>query len=76
MFEIEITCSDASEHRRRVESRSAGIPGHQLPTWSDVIERDYHPWERDRLIVDTAILDVNESVGIILAALSVRGEGG
>lgn len=33
--EIEIICSDISEHRRRVESRSADIAGHRLPTWPE-----------------------------------------
>ena len=70
VFEIEIICSDPGEHQRRVESRSADISGHRLPTWSDVIERDYQPWERDRLVVDTANLNVHECVGNIRAALS------
>ena len=42
-IEIEVTCSDASEHRCRVESRTADISGLKLPTWEDVICREYHP---------------------------------
>ncbi|HKF66690.1 MAG TPA: AAA family ATPase [Vicinamibacterales bacterium] len=40
---VEIICSDVDEHRRRVESRSADIAGHRVPTWSEVVERDYRP---------------------------------
>jgi len=40
---VEVVCSDAAEHKRRVDSRSADIEGHRLPTWSEVLERDYRP---------------------------------
>jgi predicted kinase len=74
VFEVEIICSDLSEHMRRVESRSADIPGHRLATWSEVIERDYHPWDRDRIVVDTAGLDPDHSVRTIQSALSLIGD--
>jgi predicted kinase len=66
---VEVVCSDVDEHRRRVESRSADIAGHRLPTWSDVIERDYRPWEGERLVIDTACSDVPQSLRVILSAL-------
>lgn len=53
-LEVEIQCSDASEHRRRVESRVVAIPGLIPPTWEEVAAREYHPWDRDHLVVDTA----------------------
>lgn len=31
--EIEIICSDEDEHRNRIDSRAADIPGFILPTW-------------------------------------------
>jgi predicted kinase len=52
--EVEIVCSDAVEHRRRVETRASDIPGLKLPTWQDVQERDYLPWDRKPIIIDTA----------------------
>jgi predicted kinase len=70
VFDVEIICSDAIEHRRRVESRQADIVGHALPTWQDVVERDYHAWDRDRLVVDTAVSDVSASVSAIVGRLS------
>lgn len=69
-LDIEIVCSDAAEHRRRVESREPDVPSHALPSWQDVIERDYHAWDRDRLVVDTAGSDVNAAVDAIVARLS------
>ena len=52
---VEIVCSDVAEHRRRVESRESDIAGHPLPTWQDVVQRDYHAWDRDRLVIDTGV---------------------
>ena len=66
---VEIICSDAGEHRRRVESRPVDIPGHRLPTWSDVLERDYRPWDVERLVIDTARLEVRDCVRTILDVL-------
>ena len=54
LFEIEVVCSDESEHRRRVESREIDIPGLKPPTWADVMARAYEPWSEPRMVVDTA----------------------
>ena len=72
-LDVEIVCSDAAEHRRRVESREPDIAGHTLPTWQAVVERDYHAWERDRLVVDTAACEVGAGVRAIVARLPVQG---
>src|SRR5262245_25927565 len=69
VVDVEIVCSDASEHRRRVESRSPDIAGHRLPMWTEVVGRDYRPWDGERLIVDTARLNPAECVETILSAL-------
>ncbi len=59
--EIEIICSDKEEHKRRVESRISDVEGLQLPTWKDVINRDYKTWTRQRIIIDTANKSITES---------------
>ena len=53
-LEVEVRCSDVSEHRRRVETRVVDVPGLIPPTWEEVEAREYHPWNRDHLVVDTA----------------------
>jgi len=50
---IEVVCSDQAEHRRRVEARSADLEGHYVPTWDEVVQREYEPWRDQRLVVDT-----------------------
>jgi len=51
---IEIVCSDKSEHRRRVENRENDIENIKLPTWEDVVEREYDVWDEEHIIIDTA----------------------
>ena len=58
--EIEIVCSDQAEHQRRVESRVADIAGHQLPTWQQVCDREYEPWQAG-IVVDTAGREIDAS---------------
>jgi predicted kinase len=65
LVDIEVTCSDRAEHRRRVETRSTDIPGLKLPSWDDVLGRDYEAWDRPRLVIDTA----GRSAGDTLAEL-------
>ena len=51
---IEVICSDANEHRRRSETRISEVSGLALPTWAEIVNREYHDWTVDRLVVDTA----------------------
>jgi len=67
---IEITCGDVEAHRRRVESRSCDINGLSLPTWQAVLEREYHDWSRDRIIVDTATRSVDQCLADLERELS------
>ena len=70
-LDVEVICSDPVEHRRRVEARVADIAGHRVPTWQDVRERDYYPWDdQSRLIVDTAVTSVPDAVLRIRQALT------
>lgn len=54
MVEIELVCSDLALHRQRVESRSSDISGLRLPTWDEIVNRHYEPWDREHLVLDTA----------------------
>ncbi|MFP3943730.1 MAG: AAA family ATPase [Alphaproteobacteria bacterium] len=67
--EIEIFCSDAAEHRRRIESRRTDVPGLVLPDWQAVINRDYEPWTREPLRIDTAGRSIADCVETIRAGL-------
>lgn len=66
---IEVICSDPVEHRRRVEGRNVNIPGLVLPTWQQVLNREYQEWSVARLVVDTAGRSSKECVDDLLARL-------
>jgi hypothetical protein len=51
--DIEVICSNRDEHRRRVETRMATVPGLTLPTWAEVESREYHAWDENRIAIDT-----------------------
>jgi predicted kinase len=53
---IETECPDPAEHRRRVDTRAADIPGWIYPGWASVRERagEYQPRTDERLRVDTS----------------------
>ena len=67
--EVEFICSDAVEHRRRVETRRSDIEELKLPAWQDVIEREYENWDRPHIVIDTASKTVKETVAELLAQL-------
>jgi predicted kinase len=70
--EVEVICSDAAEHRRRVETRIADIVGHRPPTWREVEEREYQPWPGERIVIDTAGRSLEQSLAELNAALAPR----
>lgn len=72
-LEIEVVCTDAGEHRRRVETRAVDIPGLIPPTWRQVRERFYEPWTTRPLVLDTARLSAAEAVEAILAHSAMMG---
>lgn len=69
VVEVEVVCSDPAEHRRRVTSRSIDIPGLPLPDWQQVVGREYEPWDRERVVVDTAGQSLRQSLALLLRAL-------
>ncbi|NLF65325.1 MAG: AAA family ATPase [Chloroflexi bacterium] len=68
--EIEVICSDEAEHRRRVETRAADIPGHTLPSWEQVTNREYEPWDSAQIVIDTAGQTVEQSRAALRQALA------
>ncbi len=65
-LEVELVCSRPDEHRARVENRTVDIVGLQLPTWQQVTDREYETWDRDHLVIDTAVTSVADSVELVL----------
>lgn len=69
VLEVEIVCSDPDEHRRRAHSRAVDIPDLPLPGWDQIVGLDYEPWNRDRLVVDTAGQEPGASLAPLVEAV-------
>ena len=53
LVEVEVSCPDLAEHRRRVESRPTDVRGLTKPDWEAVAAREYEPWTRQHLTIDS-----------------------
>ena len=71
LHEIQLVCSDMGEHRRRVETRTVDVDGLRLPTWQEVLDREYEPWDTATTF-DTGCCTVGHCVAAIDARLARR----
>lgn len=67
LINVEVVCSDAGEHRRRVTERC--VQSEEAPTWDQVCSQRYEAWAGDRLILDTSRTSVADCVVKIREAL-------
>ncbi|MFV9652539.1 MULTISPECIES: AAA family ATPase [Pseudomonas] len=67
LVNIQVVCTDAQEHRRRVETRTGDIPGLTPPTWQSVSTHEYERWGQPVLTLDTASVTATEAVASIVA---------
>ena len=70
LVEVEVICSYAAAHRRRVEERVTDLPGFVQPTWAEVVDRDYQPRDDDRLVIDTALTSPDAALATLRAKLA------
>lgn len=71
-IEVEVKCSDVNEHQRRVEQRATHISGLRPPTWEEVVSREYHPWTREHVVLDTAASSLEQNVSTLRTILRKR----
>jgi predicted kinase len=72
LVEVELVCTDRARHRERATTRQVDIPGLRLPDWEQITGREYEPWDRAHLVIDTATRTPAEAVAAILAAIPSR----
>jgi predicted kinase len=70
--EIELVCADAAEHRRRIETRPPDAAGLRPLVWEDVLSRNYERWNREHIVINTAVHDVEQTVAMIREILPVK----
>ncbi|MGD0249402.1 MAG: AAA family ATPase [Thermoplasmata archaeon] len=64
-YTVHVICSDPEEHRRRVESRVPYAPPLPLPTWEEVIHREFQPWQEKVLTVDSVLSPAENAVLVL-----------
>ena len=74
LVEVELVCTDRAAHRERARTREVDIPGLRLPDWEQITSREYEPWDRGHLVIDTATRTPAEAVAAILAAIPERAD--
>jgi predicted kinase len=71
LVEVELVCSDPTEHERRATARTVDIPDLVLPTWADILEREYEPWDRSHVVLDTAGKSAEDTITSLCEALGI-----
>lgn len=61
LIEVEMVCSNPIEHRCRAETRTTDIEGYPLPTWDDIVAREYEPWEREHVVIDSVTTSASDA---------------
>ena len=72
LVDAEVICSDRNLHRRRVDTRTSDIDGLTVPTWQQVEDRTYEPWDHAVLRVDTAAGVEAATAAIVIAVHRAR----
>jgi predicted kinase len=70
LLNVEVVCSDQTEHRRRVELLGSDLDGYVSPDWDRVQGRHFEQWMEKRLTLDTGRLSVVDCVVKIIQALA------
>ncbi|MDQ4037659.1 MAG: adenylyl-sulfate kinase, partial [Actinomycetota bacterium] len=73
---VQVVCSDRERHQRQVEQRESDLADWEVPDWPAVVDRDYEPWQGERLVIDTAQDDSESHLASIERRLSARAAAG
>ncbi|CAK1692007.1 MULTISPECIES: AAA family ATPase [Vibrio] len=68
---IEVVCSDLTEHEHRVKTRDNEIENLNLPNWQQVQNRHYDKWKTDVIKIDTAGHTIDASFAELVEKLCV-----
>jgi predicted kinase len=66
LVNIQVICSDALEHQRRVTTRTSDVAGLLPPTWQSVVTHEYEAWDNPPFTLDTALVSAHEAVRVII----------
>ena len=70
-LEIEVVCSDETEHQQRASTRTIDIEGLAGPTWQQILDREYEPWAGEHTVLDTAGRSLDSCVAQVRKEIGV-----
>ena len=70
---MELVVADEDEHRRRVTDRRPDMAGQRVPSWSEVLDADWVPWDTSRDGPHT-VVDATSSEDALRSALKLIKE--
>ncbi|WP_432564081.1 AAA family ATPase [Kineococcus sp. SYSU DK003] len=68
--DVEVVCPDPQLHRSRVENRVGDVVGLPLPTWEQVRNWGFDPWDGERVRIDSSRTTPEQAARDLLPALS------
>ncbi|HCE3663436.1 TPA: AAA family ATPase [Vibrio parahaemolyticus] len=68
---IEVRCSDSSEHKQRVLTRRSEVANLKLPGWEQVQSRHYEAWKTDVIKIDTSGKNIETSFAELVEKLGL-----
>lgn len=69
VVDVQVICSDKTQHRRRIEARNSGTRG---SNWLEIINRDFDAVDHATIVIDTAGQTAEQSLAALQTAVSGR----
>ena len=69
---IEIICSNQTEHKNRAENRENEIANLKLPSWENIIAMRYDKWDEEHIIIDTANRKIEDCVNELINKIEMQ----
>jgi predicted kinase len=70
LVEVEVICSNEDEHKRRAETRGSDVEGLAKPAWAAIVDREYEPWLREPLVLDSLIISPDSAAQRIASRMA------
>jgi predicted kinase len=75
LIEVEVICSNEDEHKRRAETRRSDVAGLVKPQWSAILDREYEPWLRKPLVIDSSTTSPDSAAQRIASRMASVEQG-
>jgi predicted kinase len=75
LVQVEVTCSNEDEHKRRVETRRSDVEGLVKPQWTAILDREYEPWLGRPFVIDSSTTSPDSAAQRIASRMASVKQG-